>query len=79
MRIRAMGLSATLITSAPASESRLAPASSLCGERPLRGLHFYRNGKLPFREPAGQGCRLAGFNRPGFTLELGQHDDIGFP
>ncbi len=37
MRMRAMGLSATLITSAPASASRLAPASSLWVERPRGG------------------------------------------
>ena len=37
MRMRAIGLSATLITSAPASASRLAPASSLWVERPRGG------------------------------------------
>ena len=37
MRMRAIGLSATLITSAPASLSRLAPASSLWVARPRGG------------------------------------------
>ncbi len=37
MRIRAIGVSATLITSAPASANRLAPAISLCVASPFGG------------------------------------------
>ncbi len=47
MRMRAMGLSATSITSAPASASRLAPASSLWVESPRGGSISTAIDKLP--------------------------------
>ena len=57
MRMRAMGESATLITSAPLSAKKVRPGQELVRTEAARGMHLDADDECPARELVGKLCR----------------------